>query len=235
MRIAICDDEEAQRKLVEKYLYEWADMKSLNLDILHFADAESFLFNWEDDKAFDLLVLDIEMNIISGMQLAMKLREEGYEVPVMFITGYDSYMAQGYEVSALHYLLKPVHKEKLFMVLDRLKNTKKEVKKIFFQTEEGNISVDVEDIWYIEAAGHQCILKVAKGMYRLKSSISEVKATLTEEEGCFIACHRSYIVNIRKISAIIKSDIIMDDGTKLPVSRSLIKQVNEAFIRNYRG
>lgn len=234
MRIAICDDEEAQRKLVEKYLYEWADGKKLMLDILHFADAESFLFNWEDDKSFDLLVLDIEMNNISGMQLAMQLREAGHEVPVLFITGYDSYMAQGYEVSALHYLLKPVHKEKLFMVLDRLKNTKKEAKKIFFQTEEGNISVDVEDIWYIEAAGHQCVLKAAKGIYRLKSSISEVKAALTAEN-CFIACHRSYIVNIRKISAIIKSDIIMDDGTKLPVSRSLLKQVNEAFIRNYRN
>lgn len=235
MRIAICDDEEAQRKLVEKYLYEWAEGKGLTMDILHFADAESFLFNWEDDKDFDLLVLDIEMKNISGMELAMSLRETGHEVPVLFITGYDSYMAQGYEVSALHYLLKPVHKEKLFMVLDRLRNTKKEEKKIFFQTEDGCFSVDVQDIWYVEAAGHQCILYAGKKKHRLKHSIGEIKNFLPKENTEFIACHRSYIVNIKKISSIIKNEIIMDDGTIIPVSRSLLKQVNEAFIRNYRG
>ena len=104
MRIAICDDEESQRALIEKYLYEWAEARSLILETVAFSDAEQFLFEWEEDKRYDLLVLDIEMGAINGMDLAKRIRREDEEIPIVFITGYESYMAQGYEVSAMQYL-----------------------------------------------------------------------------------------------------------------------------------
>ena len=84
MRIAICDDEEAQRELLAKYIQEWAKEQQLLIELVPFCDAESFLFHWEDNKNFDLLVLDIEMGNLSGMDLAMKLRDRGEEVPVLF-------------------------------------------------------------------------------------------------------------------------------------------------------
>ena len=120
MRIAICDDEEVQRKLLTAYLQEWASGQRRFLETISFCNAENFLFHWEEDKDFDLLILDIEMGAQSGVELALKLRAEGEPIPILFITGYESYMAQGYEVSALHYLLKPLNKEKLFDVLKRL-------------------------------------------------------------------------------------------------------------------
>ena len=182
LKIAICDDEEVQRVMLETYLKEWAESKGIVLDAIHFCDAESFLFSWEEDKDYDLLLLDIEMNHINGMQLAMQLRAQGYDVPILFITGYDSYMSQGYEVSALHYLLKPVQKEKLFGVLDKLERRKKVEKKFLFKTEEGILSIASENIWYVEAFGHQCILCSGEQKYVLKSSIGEVKKQLEELE-----------------------------------------------------
>lgn len=235
MRIAICDDEEAQRKLLAKYLHEWAGEQHLLMETVPFCDAESFLFQWEDDKEFDLLVLDIEMGHISGMELAMRLRDAGEEVPMLFITGYDSYMAQGYEVAALHYLVKPVHKEKLFAVLDRLQKAQQSGKaeeKILFDAEEGSLSVAASDIWYIEAAGHQCVLTTGKGFYLLKQSISEVKQSL-ESTKAIVSCHRSYLVNLQHVSAIVKGEIVMDNGSRIPVSRGNAKAVNEAFIKYY--
>ncbi len=232
MRIAICDDEEAQRLLLTKYLKEWAEEKQLSLEILPFCNGESFLFHWEDDKNFDLLVLDIEMGMLNGMDLAMKLREKGEEVPVLFITGYESYMAQGYEVAALHYLLKPMHKEKLFAVLDRLQKSVKAEEKILFCAEEGSLSLVLSDIWYIEAAGHQSKLVTGKGEYKLKQSISEVK-TILDGFGGIVPCHRSFIVNLQHVSAIVKKEIVMDNGYRIPISRSSAKQVNEAFIKHY--
>ena len=92
MRIAICDDEEAQRALVEKYLREWSEIHSIALETVAFSNAEQFLFVWEEDKIYDLLILDIEMGKISGMDLARKVREENEEIPIIFITGYESYM-----------------------------------------------------------------------------------------------------------------------------------------------
>ena len=232
MRIAICDDEQAQRQLLTKYLQEWAREQHLFIETVPFCDGESFLFHWEDDKEFDLLVLDIEMGALSGMELAMRLRDAGEEVPVLFITGYESYMAQGYEVAALHYLLKPVHKEKLSAVLDRLQKKVCAEEKVLFQTEEGSISLVPSDIWYVEAAGHQCVMTAGKGFYLLKHSITETKQLL---EGCkgILSCHRSYLVNLQHVSAIIKNEIVMDNGSRIPVSRSNAKAVNEAFIKHY--
>ena len=124
MRIAICDDEEAQRALVEKYLREWSEIHSIALEAVAFSNAEQFLFVWEEDKLYDLLILDIEMGKISGMDLARRIREENEEIPIIFITGYENYMAQGYEVFAMQYLLKPMYKDKLFTVLDRLQKVR---------------------------------------------------------------------------------------------------------------
>lgn len=234
MRIAICDDEEAQQKLLEKYLTEWGSRRKERVEVCAFPNAESFLFQWEEDRQFELLILDIEMGALNGMELALKLREKGEEIPLLFISGYDRYMSQGYEVSALHYLLKPVHKEKLFSVLDKVSREKKPPKKLMFQMEEGILTAAVSDIWYIEAADHRCVLRTEGKSCELKHSFGELKKMLEEKEE-IVCCHRSYLVNVQHVSAIMKTEIIMDDDTRIPVSRGAVKQVNEAFIRNYRG
>ena len=232
MRIAVCDDEEAQRILLTKYLQEWAKQQNILLEVVPFLNAEGFLFCWTEDKAFDLLILDIEMGEINGMELAMKLREQYADIPILFVTGYESYMAQGYEVSALHYLLKPIHKEKLFQVLDKFQKTQKPEDKLLLQTENGSIFILPLDVWYVEATGHQSVVYTSNRQCKIKHSISEVK-DLLQKKSCFIASHRSYLVNMQHVSAIVKSDLIMDNGVKLPISRGMTKQVNEAFIRVY--
>lgn len=232
MRIAICDDEKVQCQLLEKYLREWAVSRRLPLETVSFCDAESFLFQWEEDKDFELLILDIEMGRLSGMELAVKLRGEGAQLPMLFITGYESYMAQGYEVSALHYLLKPVHKDKLFDVLERLRRIPETERKILLQTEEGVLSVVPSDIWYVEAAGHRCTLTVAENSYVLRHSISELRGML-EGVKMIVPCHRSFLVNLQHVSSLVQGELVMDNGIRIPVSRGSAKAVNDAFIKYY--
>ena len=90
MRIAICDDEKAQRGLVTKYLQEWARENGQILELSEFPDAESLLFCWEDEKRFDLLILDIEMGALSGMELAERIRRENEDIPILFISARTS-------------------------------------------------------------------------------------------------------------------------------------------------
>lgn len=232
MRIAICDDEEVQRKLLAGYLQEWAKARDIFLKTECFSSAESLEFAWEDDRNFDLLILDIEMGKLSGMELAVKIREKNEEVPVLFITGYEKYMAQGYEVSALHYLLKPVHKEKLFDALDRLRKTKKPEEKFSFRREDSLLLLPASSIWYMEAMGHKCLLAEGDLKHEVHMSISEAVSLFGGRKE-FVQCHRSYIVNLQHASSIAKTEIVMDDGTRIPISRSAGKAVNEAFIRNY--
>lgn len=232
MRIAICDDETSCQELLKKYLTEWAQEKRLSLDMAFFASGEGFLFAWEEDKKFDLLILDIEMGELNGMELAHEIRKEEELLPILFVTGYDEYMSQGYEVDALHYLIKPIHKEKLYAVLNKLQQKKEPEEKLLFQADEGMLSLPMSKIWYVEACGHQCIICVGERIYRLRASISEMEKVFeTKKE--MIRCHRSYLVNIQHIDAILKTEIVLDNQKRLPVSRGAKKEVQRAFIGQF--
>ncbi|MBR2950130.1 MAG: response regulator transcription factor [Lachnospiraceae bacterium] len=232
MRVAVCEDERSAQELLKKYLAEWAMQKQIPMQCSSFDNAESFLFDWEEDKNFDLLILDIEMGALNGMELAEKLRSRKEEIPILFVTGYEQYMSQGYEVAALHYLLKPLHKEKLFSVLDRLQTGNKAIEKLVIETEEETFLMPCSDIWYLEAQLHKSMLFTKKGIYRLRSNFSKAAAMLLEKNE-FVQCHRSFVVNMQHLSAITKTELLLDDMTRIPISRSMQKAVQEAFKRNY--
>ena len=116
---AICDDEIPQQDSLKRMVLEWAGARRFTARIACFPSAEAFLFHYEEDKSFDILLLDIEMAGINGVQLASAVRKDNKEVQIVFVTGYMDYIADGYDVEALHYLLKPVTEGTLYAVLDR--------------------------------------------------------------------------------------------------------------------
>ncbi len=232
MRIAVCDDEKAQQSLLAKYLEEWGALRGVPVRVILFSSGEGFAFAWEEDKAFDLLVLDIEMGRLSGMELAAQVRLEDESIPILFVTGYENYMAQGYEVSALHYLLKPLQKEKLFAVLDKLLRRQAPEEKLFFQTEGGQVVLPVSKIWYVEADGHQCVLVTGERKYRIRDNLSNTVRLFSGKQE-FVRSHRSYLVNLQHISAIVKSELVLDDNRRLPLSRAAAKEVQAAWKKYY--
>ncbi|MDE7298388.1 MAG: response regulator, partial [Lachnospiraceae bacterium] len=114
-RVAVCDDDEEQLRYISCLLKEWGTARQCPVEIGKYRSAESFLFGYEE-KPCDLLLLDIEMKGQSGMELARQLRAKKDRLPIVFSTGYSEYMPEGYEGEALHYMLKPLKKEKLFAV-----------------------------------------------------------------------------------------------------------------------
>ena len=119
MRAAICDDRAEDARLVAQYVRAWAESRGGSAALEIFPSAEAFLFTYDEDKDFDLLLLDVEMGGMDGVTMARRVRAENASVQIVFITGYTDYIAEGYDVAALHYLVKPVREEKLFEVLDR--------------------------------------------------------------------------------------------------------------------
>ena len=229
LTIAICDDNESQISELRRLLGEWSADKPFALVIDEYISAESFLFSYPD-KPCDLILLDIEMNGINGMELAKKLRSDGDMLPIVFITGYSDYMSDGYEVEALHYLLKPVDKTKLFSVLDRYIKRRAPESEIMLTCDEGSLHISHEMIVYCEAVGKKTHMHMRDKVIVCNSGISTMKNMLPEE---FVFCHRSYIVNMRYVRSIGKTDIMLDSGEKIPLSRRLYKEVNERFIRYY--
>lgn len=250
MKIAIVDDEENSQDIIEKYIREWAGSRHELVEFSRFGSSEGFLFSWEEDKDFALLVLDIEMGEVSGLELARRIRMEDGRIPVLFVTGYDEYMQYGYDVSALHYLLKPVNKDRLFAVLDKMQQAKTDAAETLIVNAGGEVRrIQVNNIMYVEAAGHGSImhtnveaagrgsvLHAASAEFQelqLKESLGAIEKQVLSG-GEIIKCHRAYLVGLRFISAIQNSDIVLDNGERLPVSRNQMKNVQQAFLKYYR-
>ena len=117
--IAVCDDCAADADFAADCAAQWAQRLGYTAEILRFPSAEAFLFQYAEDKRCDILLLDVEMPGLNGVELAKRIRQKNKALQIVFITGYTDYIAEGYDVSALHYLVKPVSREKLFTVLDR--------------------------------------------------------------------------------------------------------------------
>lgn len=235
MKIAIVEDEAKEQEIIVKYIGEWAEARRELVEFRCFPSSESFLFAWEDGKDYRLLVLDIEMGGMNGLELAEKVRMEDREIPILFVTGYDEYMQRGYDVSALHYLIKPVDKERLFQVLDRMAETKQEEGEGFVLNGVDEVRrVQTGSIMYVEAAGHGSVMHTWDGEVPLKESLGEIEKRMNGIPG-IVKCHRAYLVNLRFVSAIRNAELILDNGERLAVSRTRIKQVQREFLRYYKS
>lgn len=228
--IGICDDDERQIAGLRGILGKWAIHKPFALTIEEYTSAESFLFSYPD-KPCNLLLLDIEMKGLNGMELARKLRAQKDMLPIVFITGYSEYMNDGYEVEALHYLIKPLDEEKLFSVLDRYLKRYTPEQEIVLPCEDGMVRICPDEIVYGEAEGKKTKLYLAdRNEVLCPLGIGECRKMLTDD---FICCHRSYIVNLRYIRSIGKMELRLDAGKEIPISRRLYKEVNQKFIEFY--
>lgn len=232
MKIAIVDDETGEQEIIAKYMGEWAKANHELTEFSFYESSEAFLFSWEDDKDYALLVLDIEMGGISGLELAKKIRWQDEGIPILFVTGYDEYMQYGYDVAALHYLLKPVQKEKLFQVLDKLGEREESQTILIVNTGNEVRRFPFSAVFYIEADGHGSILHLADETIPVRESFGEMEKRLTTREA--VKCHRAYLVNLRYVSAIRNAELILDHGERLPIARSRMKDVQSAFLRYYK-
>ena len=135
--IAICDDEEIQRNLLKKLVEAWAAGRNHALRVSLFASGKELLEAWKKERC-DIVLLDIQMPDMDGMDAARRLRETDGQTGIFFVTGYEDYLVQGYEVEAFRYLIKPVSEEKLCGALDQfLKKRDGQRKLLMVETPEG--------------------------------------------------------------------------------------------------
>ncbi|MET1247390.1 LytTR family DNA-binding domain-containing protein [Sporolactobacillus sp. STCC-11] len=234
MRIAICEDDKTQREYLAAIVREWAKKSNKTLTLEHFENAQAFLFSWSADQSYDALLLDIQMPGLNGMNLARKVRERDEQLAIIFITGFSDYMDEGYEVSALHYLIKPVKVEKILAVLDRAsKKVTEQAKTLLIEQESEMIRVNQEDIISLEAFAHTIDVTTTEHHYHIKASIDQLEHQLDQD--LFVRPHRSYLVGLKYISQLGKTELTLDSGRTIPVSRRRYHAVNQAFIRFYKG
>lgn len=226
-KIAICDDSDADRQYILNMVHRWAAGNGHTVHTDAFSSAESFLFHYAEESDYDILLLDIEMGGMDGVTMAKKLRSGNDTVQIVFITGYSEYIAEGYEVAALHYLMKPVREEKLFSVLDRAAEKLSKNEKVLTFTVGGEmVRVPIYQIRYAEVLGNYVTIHAAADVI-VKMSLGELEKLLDER---FYRVGRSSIVNLTQISRVTKAEIKLFGGDALPLPRGAYEGVNRAII-----
>ena len=228
-RVAIVDDGTTDAEFVKGILNSWADLRQANIQAEVFPSAEAFLFQYAEDKVWDILLLDIEMGAMDGVTMAKRVRQDNEAVQIVFITGYSDYIAEGYEVAALHYLMKPVNREKLLTVLDRAMEKRKQEERCLNLEAYGEmVRLPFYEIRYLDV--HQNYVTVhAKADYTVKRTLGDFEKELDDR---FCRVGRAMILNLKYIQRVTKTEVRLSDGTVLPLPRGAYEPLNRAIIQH---
>ena len=227
-KIAICDDSNADRQYILNVVNRWATAVGHIVHMETFSSAENFMFHYSQENDYDILLLDIEMGAMDGVTMAKQLRKNNDTIQIIFITGYSDYISEGYEVAALHYLIKPVKEEKLCTVLDRAAEKLSQNEKVLnFEISGEMIRVPIYQIRYAEVFGNYVTIHALYDV-TVKMTLGELEKQLDER---FYRVGRSTIVNLTQINRVTKTEIKLNDGITVPISRGAYDGVNQAIIR----
>lgn len=227
-QIAVCEDEEEQGRAVGAVISKWSRLSGHACQVRFYPSAEAFLFEYQEDKSCDILLLDIEMKEISGIELAKRIRRENRRMEIIFLTSHFEFIAEGYEVDALHYLMKPVSEDKLVDVLSRAADRlASQPPSLVILCEGETLRLYEEDILYVEAFLHYISIHTREGEYKIKESISAFGEKLSAD---FYRIHRSYLASLKYIRKISRTSVTMEDQKELPLARGKYDDINRAFI-----
>lgn len=226
-QFAVCDDRPEDSRLVARLASRWARQAGAEAEIESFPSAEAFLFRYEEKKDFDVLLLDIEMTGMDGVTMAKAVRREDEAVQIIFLTGYSDYILEGFEVAALHYLMKPVDREKLFTVLDRaVEKLRKNERALTLELPGELVRVPLYEIRCLEVRQNYVTVH-AKEDYTVKKPLGEFQRELDER---FFRTGRSCIVNLACVRRVTRTEVFLDGGLTMPLSRGLYDAINRAII-----
>ena len=227
MRIAICEDNEIHRDILEHLLNRYFSERPIHFELVPYKYGINFLYDMEEGAYFDMAFLDIYMEDTMGNQIAHKLRAMGYQGEIVFLTASSDFAIEGYDVDASGYLLKPLDYGKLEMVMDRItRNIAPSTYQIRHRTTVTKLAY--HEILYIESNNSKCILHTESGeSYTVYKTLNTIEKELGDRR--FLRCHQSFLVNMDHIKQIGKQ-FLLSNGDYVPIRQRGVKAVRQAYM-----
>ena len=183
----------------------------------------------EGEKSFDLLILDIAMEGETGMELARELRRRGDRTSIVFATGCEEYLEEGYGVQPVHFLLKPVSSERLEEALRVDWDLNHRPKTVTLQKGDRSLCLPISDILYVETGvKHNVRIATPQRVHVFPATLTYMGQVLPTER--FVQCHKSYLVNLEHVAEVGRASVVLDTGEELPVGRKYGKDCQSAFV-----
>ncbi len=232
MKIAICDDDISFIDKVKKDILVM-QTSDTEFSFYEFTSGEDFIADFSKNK-YDLVILDIEMKHLNGLQTAEYLRKIDEEVMMIFLTSYDKFACQGYEVKAFRYILKnqpePIYLKQLRDTIQEFYRNKRYIIVRYDGKEEKLLTTD---ILYIEVFSHKILIHTFKTDYEEKGNLSDYEKKLSD---ClFVRIDKSTLVNVTNIESIKKNEVILKNDKTLYASRNHIENITQSFLKYNRS
>ncbi len=219
IKIAVCDDE----KNIRSYLVSLIKKQDRECSITEYASADEYL---SDGREYDLVFLDIEMESshtdMDGMGLAGYIRnmEVRKQPIIIFVTGYEKYVYDAFDVGAFQYLVKPVDEQKFAEVFERavriVSEAERRKKKLVLRYGSERKVIPLSDIYYMESRNHTIVLCLKSGTMEYAAKIGDLEEELS---GQFYRIHRGYLINLFHVEGYNRTEVRMANGDKLLLSR----------------
>ena len=233
MKIAICDDDQKNCLLVEEMILRYCRNEKLqDVRIRKFGTPMELLEKYPRD--LDLLLLDIEMPGVDGIQTAREIRTFDRKVILIYMTNYAKYAIDGYSVQAYNYLLKPVTYEILSRELKtvfRLIGQRRE-NSVTLHCEDGYFTLSPEDIEMAETKGKNVLLYTHEGTHLVYKSMKNMEELFGTT---MFRIHTAYLVSLSAVKGIGRDSVILRSGKELPLSRHRKKEFMDRYMEYIGG
>lgn len=229
-RIAACDDEPVFLRAHEKLTDEILTEADIPHQITAFSSAGALREALaERPAAFDILLLDILLESENGVELARLLREGGSDVSILFITSSPDFSLEGYSVYPVHYLLKPLQKERLAEALLRDYTRGRAPISVVFPIKGGSSGVALDSVLYIEIINREVTVHTTDRQLVISCSTLTSAGELVPGDA-FLQCHKSFLVHMKNIKDVTKSAVSLTNGESIPVGRAFFREALTRFV-----
>lgn len=215
LKIGIVEDSIIDQDILETFIKEFLFEKSIEFEIENFSKGKDILNSQEE---FSLIFLDMYLPDMIGVDVLKELRKRGNTAKVVFSTSSKEFIEQSYEEDALHYLVKPITREKINLVLNKFLNIKADLQTISLKVGRDKENYQISSIKYLESYSHKCILHVVSRDIEISESITEVENKLKNYD--FIKVNRTTIVNMAYIKEITSTEVVLDGNVYVSISRN---------------
>lgn len=228
MKVAICDDEKKICLFMKETINRFFFSEEEEITIECFEGGEQLLKS--DLESIDVLFLDIEMPGCNGLDVAREIRKINQNMIIVFVTAYDKFVFESFKVKAYRYLLKPVKEDELIETLRAIqKEGHSASDEISFSFQNENFRIRIDDILYVEGMRGKIWIHCRNDSYRYRDALKNIDSSLKKKG--FFQIHQSYIINMNKIVRYDKTEIEIEGGHKIPVSRYKWKAFQEEYAR----
>ena len=234
MRVAIVEDMDENTAILQTYLERYGREHDIVIQTASYKDGMSFVTGYR--STWDLILLDIEMPHLNGMDTARQIRKADPDVLIIFITCLPQYAIEGYSVRALDYVLKPVRYYAFAAKMDQVCEilSSRQQNPVLINSRDGQIKLLPEQLLYVEVQDHTLCYHTKQQLLHSTGTQSLSRLAQDMKQAGFARCHQAYLINLRYVTRYDRNTVFLGDET-IPLSRTYYKDFVHALLEYCAG